>query len=457
MSARSPLVIIRLGSHAEKEYVIKLAPFFDGVIVGANLFEATPGATASLLLRASGRAQIFLDPMTYAYGAYIDPDTQQVRTDLDWIKSDQIRSKDKGKKKTVRDFKRSYRSLTETFGWPISDAITGSRAVSPDAFQDASQTRGFCERVVRYQLFRIAQEFQDEEELREFSDRVPGPAAVFAPYFYIEPTSTSAWLDANLVLAKAASGLAGSTPVHVVICADADHLLDATFVNRLVRDLPTAGVSGAWLWFSRFYEESASLDHLIAYRNLVARLSASIEVYALHGGFLSLALAKRGMRGVSHGVGYGEQKDVVPVIGQSTPTVRYYLPALARRLGVPEIERAFDALGIMTARDFHAKVCDCAMCKGVVDSSPRQFSAFGEMQRSRPAARRSAQTPAAAKRCRFHFLLSRIRERDDVGRMTVDDLIGRLKASLETWGQQRSLRESSGHLDRWATVLRQDS
>ena len=46
------------------------------------------------------------------------------------------------------------------------------------------------------------------------------------------------------------------------------------------------------------------------------------------------------MSGISHGVGYGEQKDVIPVIGQSTPTVCYYLPDLKRRLGVPQIERA---------------------------------------------------------------------------------------------------------------------
>ena len=36
-----------------------------------------------------------------------------------------------------------------------------------------------------------------------------------------------------------------------------------------------------------------------------------------------MALRKIGMTGIAQGNGYGEQKDVMPVIGQSTPTVQY--------------------------------------------------------------------------------------------------------------------------------------
>jgi hypothetical protein len=46
-------VIIRLGSHSEKEYLLKTANLFKGVIVGANLLEMTPGATVSLAWKFS--------------------------------------------------------------------------------------------------------------------------------------------------------------------------------------------------------------------------------------------------------------------------------------------------------------------------------------------------------------------------------------------------------------------
>src|SRR5712692_3736087 len=101
-----------MGSHSEKEYIEKTLKQFDGIMVGANLLQISPGATASLLLRlhkASGRPY-YVDPMTYAFGAYFDPESGKVRIDLDWIKSNQ---KVPGGKKgaTVRKFKRSYQKL----------------------------------------------------------------------------------------------------------------------------------------------------------------------------------------------------------------------------------------------------------------------------------------------------------------------------------------------------------
>ena len=173
----------------------------------------------------------------------------------------------------------------------------------------------------------------------------------------------------------------------------------------------------------------------------------------MHGGLFSLLLSKYGMTGISHGIGYGEQKNVVPVIGQSIPMVRYYLPPLARRLGVPTIEHAFNALGIKTPSDFHERVCDCAVCKGIVSTSLDEFSSFGDMYFSRPTATRQAQTPAAAKRCRFHFLLARLRERDDIRGTELKVLLSRLRDAMRTWGIQPSLRRESDHLGKWINVL----
>jgi hypothetical protein len=447
-------VVIRIGSHAEKEYVLKLAGFLDGVILGANLFEATPGATASLLLTVAGKKTTFyLDPMTYAYGSYVDPATGTVRSDLDWIKSDQIRKDRRGRKITVRDFKRSYRALAERIGQPLIQAVESSRAISPADLRDVRIREQFCKGVAEYQLTRISQEFEADEELKQFISNMPRPAAVFAPYFYIEPGKTDEWLELNLQLMKATVDLKPGAPVHGVLCADVAHLKDAHVRKQLREMLPKTQVSAVWLWFSSFFEESESKEVLEGYRDLVAGLAREMEVHAMHGGFFSLALCKYGMHGISHGIGYGEQKDVVPVIGQSTPTVRYYLPALARRLGVPEIERAFDALSVRTPKDFHEKVCGCAVCKGIVSNSLDEFSAFGDKHLSRPKAKRLAQTPAAAKRCRFHFLLSRLREKDNLGEISVDGVVKRLHEGAMTWGVQPSLGLFSNHLARWAEVL----
>ena len=454
MPSPAPHVVIRLGSHAEKEYVVKLARFLDGLIVGANLFEATPGATASLLLMVGAKdTNLYVDPMTYAFGAYVDPAIGRVREDLDWIKSDQTRKDKRGQRLTIRDFKRSYRGLAKRLGAPLREAVRESLAVMPSAFRDQSVRTSFCTLVARYQLDRMTEELQEDIELQDYLDDAPRPAAVFAPYFYVEPSHSTDWLEANLSLMRTTATLNLEVPVHGILCADLSHLMDETTMVRLRNELPDTGISGIWLWFSNFFEDSADVDVLKSYRKLVEKLAERLEVRAMHGGLFSLLLSKYGMSGVSHGIGYGEQKNVVPVIGQSIPMVRYYLPSLARRLGVPAIERAFDALGIRTPHDFHKKVCDCGVCKGVVSTSLDEFSSFGDMHFSRPTAARQAQTPAAAKRCRFHFLLARLRERNDIRTMELSALLARLRHADDTWGVQPSLQGSCNHMRQWRKAL----
>ena len=454
MTSAPPQVVIRLGSHAEKEYVVKLDQFLDGLIVGANLFEATPGATASLLLRVGAkRTHLYVDPMTYAYGAYVDPTSGTVRNDLDWIKSDQIKKRPSGTKETIRDFKRSYRALAERLGPPLGEAVRNSAAVSPEVLLDPGIRSSLCNSVVQYQLSRMNIELKKDEELKDYIEEAPRPAAVFAPYFYVEPSQSADWLDANFRMMETTAALDLGCPVHAILCADVRHLSDEQIIHRLRVELPKTGISGVWLWFSGFYEDAASEGTLRSYRALVQALSDKLEVHAMHGGLFSLLLSKCGMTGVSHGMGYGEQKNVVPVIGQSIPMVRYYLPPVARRLGVPDIEHTFSALGIRTTRDFHSLICDCAVCKGIVSTSLDEFSAFGDMYFSRPSATRRAQTPAAAKRCRFHFLLARLRERSDIRRLDLSALVRRLREADQVWGAQPSLREHATHLRRWADVL----
>lgn len=453
MPSTTPELIIRLGSHAEKEYVLKLATFLDGIIVGANLFEATPGATASLLVAIHAKSRkLYVDPMTYAFGAYVDPETGKTRTDLDWIKSDQNR-KVGGRKKIIRDFKRSYRKLSEAIGGSLAAAVEYSKAIAPTDFADSKKRVAFCTSVARYQVDRIASEFREDDELKEFADSAPSPAAVFAPYFYLEPSKRSEWFKANTDLMQSTASLGLDVPVHGVICAHVSALADAQFRRDVGNIAKSTGVKGVWLWFSGFFEERANGDTLKWYREVVTALSSQAIVFAMHGGFFSLALSKYGMAGISHGIGYGEQKDVVPIIGQSTPTVRYYLPALSQRLGVPEIERAFDGMGIKSPADFHTKVCDCAVCKGVVTESLDSFAEFGDMHYSHPQAKRQAQTPAAAKRCRFHFLLARLKERDWVRENGLAQIRGRLLSNAESWGSQPTLSNAVQPLSRWNHAL----
>lgn len=452
MNGTTPRLIIRMGTHAEKSYVQKTLQFLDGLIVAGNLLEATPGATATLLLKCAGSkppsVPYYIDPMTYAFGSYVDPSTGETRSDLDWIKSDQ-----KVKGETIRDFKRSYRSLADSLGPPFSTALSRKSAIVAGDFADKTLLRSACQRVAEYQLNRVRLQFKSDSEYGDYEDRIPVPLVVFAPYFYIEPSAADAITDRLMLCANTTASLSLSVPVHAVVCADESFLKRPRFLTRIKDELPGTGVQGVWFWFSSFREDTADRRALAAFRFLIESLSQSMEVYNMHGGYLSLASCKFGLSGVSHGIGYGEQKNVVPVIGQSTPTVRYYLPDLRKRLGVPEIERCFHNLQIETAADFHSKVCDCVVCRGVVSDDLDDFAAFGAQHYATDESKRLSQTPAAAKRCRFHFLLRRIAERNWIRDASVDEIVDSLSTARRLWGEQPTLNRESHHLQRWEDLL----
>ena len=149
-------VVLRMGSHAEKEYLEKLGDKFDGLVLGANLVEATPGASASLVVKLCGKKKqlaFILDPMTYAYGSYVDPEMDSDRTDLDWIKSEQ-----KTKGKVVRRVKSSYRKLAKRLGAPFHHAIEQDAAVSPADLSTRGAARTASQATLEYQLTRMQEE-----------------------------------------------------------------------------------------------------------------------------------------------------------------------------------------------------------------------------------------------------------------------------------------------------------
>jgi hypothetical protein len=446
-----PKIILRLGSHSEKEYIEKTLRQFDGVMVGANLLEASPGATASLLLKLHNETNrpYYIDPMTYAFGAYVDPPSGAVRNDLDWIKSDQkVRGGKKGQIK--RDFKSSYRKLADAFGPPFSSALDRKSAVAQSDFSTDQTIDTVCNQILDYQAERLRHVFREDPETAAFADDLPFPAILFAPYFYIENSRATEWIELNRRLALS-STRRKDIPIHVVVCCHRDLLTDRNLSATVVRNLMDCRPAGAWLWFSRLDEHDATYEELCALRWWTEQLSHAMPVFNMHGGFFSLLLSKLGMAGIAHGVGYGEQKDVVPIIGQSTPTVQYYVRPLHAKFSVAQITRCFSALGISSPKDFYERICDCVICKGIIGNDLSAFAQFGEIHYSTPTSKRAAQTPASAKRCRFHFLLNRIKEREYIKKANLAGIVADFKAEGSAWSTTIMAR-ALGHLKLWANA-----
>ncbi|MBI1249802.1 hypothetical protein GC197_18400 [bacterium] len=444
MPDEQPQVFIRLGTHAEKDYLQKTIRLLDGFMVAANLLEATPGATSSLILKFGGKKiakPYFLDPMTYAYGM-----------NLSYLKSEQT-VKTNGGKKTIFAPKRSYAQLALQFGGLFEEAIQRDSRLTPVDFQSSTAVEKTCQSVARYQLTRPSSELAMDEESAPFSDSLPNPYAVMAPYFFVDNDYFDDWLNLFISLSEATANLELDAPVHAVLCADVSFLDNQTAIDFVVDRLPGTGVDGVWLWFSTLDEHSASVKRLRKLRHLTEALSEHLYVYNMHGGYYSLSLCRLGMTGIAHGVGYGEHKDIAPVQGQSTPTVRYYLPAVHKRLGVPDIERAFLNLNITSPEDFFEKICDCTICKGVLKDGIQKFGSFGELDYASAKSKRRSQTAAAAKLCRFHFLINRIKERNAITTKSVLDIRADFKAKWDVWSKEQSVANNADHLPRWRKAL----
>ncbi len=461
MNIAPPKVVLRIGSHAEKAYFGKLAKSLDGLMFGGNLMEITPAATCSLIFalknKRGGKAlPFYLDPMTYCFGPYIDPQTGKKRIDLEALKSERLEKR--GSKKKIKAVKKSYTALADKLGPDFRTAVTASKAIDPSIIAPADRDK-LCQGVVDYQLKRIKEILSEDELMKQFVGE-GSPAAVFAPYFFINDNWADDGLKTAIDLATRTAALKPSAPVHVVVCASHSILSNAAHVKYLIDELPKTNVAGVWLWFGGFDEMKAPLDRLVAFRNIVRGLSGKMEVYNLHGGYFSLLLTHDGLTGISHGVGYGEQKPVAQVIGAAAPTVRYYLPPICRRVGVPDIQRCFPDVGIATPADFFANVCDCQICKGVIGSDLARFASFSKMHRANPTAQRDSQTPAAAKMCRFHFLINRFKERAMVAQLTAADRSQHVTDMADPWRNCYPLQQylgqqgTKGYTELWAEALK---
>jgi len=439
---------LRYGSHAEKEYYLKALSLFDGMMVGANLLEATPAATISLLVKLCGKnskCSFFIDPMTYAFGEYIDPESKDIRRDLDWIKSDQ-----KIRGQTVRQLKRSYRKLAESLGIGFTCVYNNGASKAIDQFKDISS---LCNGVIEYQKNRFNELIGKDDELKQFIDSLPKPKGLLSPYFFIHEGNKESLFDLTYQMAQYCADSNLNDEVYSVLCIDKPLLNDPLF-DACIEKLITLKIKGLWLWISQFQEEDAQYQLLEKYLSVVNKVSKSgKQIFNMHGGYFSLLATHKGLTGISHGVGYGEQKDVMPVVGRGIPTVRYYLPPVFKRTGIPEIQRSFSAIEVKSIEDFFSKICDCAICSGILKKGLNAFEEFGEMHYSSEDAKRQVQTPAAAKKCRYHFLLTRAKELKRVGEVKLDTLINEIDNACASWSRSKVMESSLEHIARWKKAL----
>lgn len=305
------------------------------------------------------RKPYLIDPMTYLFAG--DPallkrfvkDRTTGRT-----------KRDRSGRKRKGDLKRSYLKLIEQeYGGFFEPVIADNRPVAPSDFKNSNAVDEFVGRVVDFQTNRLA---SLPDKYKKYAKYVAAkgeegavssnpPMCVVPPYFAIDGSKWTEWLDINTDLASRTKAVSDQ-PVFPIILANASTLsLNAT---TIIARYTEAEPDGFFLWVDGFSSDQ-DVAALRAVFEFVSRLSKlGKPVLLLYGDAFSLALHFAGLKGFACGICYAEKKlssQDVDVEGMIPP--RYYVSLLKRKYQIETEARRIDLTQYDDLR------CACEICQ----------------------------------------------------------------------------------------------
>ncbi|MFZ0890348.1 MAG: hypothetical protein WA005_18055 [Candidatus Binataceae bacterium] len=445
---------VRYGTPADQKFLLgQYLSSYEYLALNATIIGHAPAAIASLIAQRLKGKPFFVDPQTHAFQHNTSYLESQGET-------------------TAGEIKRSIRTLLKAYGDPAEDRVLNQRRpVSSKDFANDSTRRGFCERVLNFQMNVVQNQLEYSDaakyyeyltikgKLAAFANSLR-PRVVVAPYFYLAPNLLPEWLNHNVEFARLAREYADSHDVGlaVQIVLAREFLSSSIMRDKVVRAYRQTTPELFLVWVSAFSEFTAGEEELAAFVSLLRELGETAEVVNLYGSYFSFALKQSGtvkrLAGVVHGLEYGEDRDVLPV-GGGLPIAKFYVPVLHSRLKFRDAVRAVRELGGFRDRDSYFKaVCACAQCKTLIKGNPeRDFAAYGESQ---PVSfTRKAQpivteypTREAKERCVSHFMWCKKTEFGS--RATKNVILDELKAAARL---ERVVGPEAAHCTTWRSVL----
>lgn len=270
--------------------------------------------------------------------------------------------------------KKSHESLAAILG----DPNLISRSTAPEA-EDFDATR--CEGIAQHWLdFNRGYTTVSSKHFNKYAERlgesiVPddtqGPERILAPYTMATSTRDAWWSAAQRLWQAHVSLASGTDQLDLLLrVVAAQH---APALSDLLADTPEAEVA---VWVDGLDELDASdggLRELAAYRDAITAASERGQsLFALYGGFFSVLMSSFGLRGASHGIGYGEARTWRELPQSGPPPARYYLPKAHRYIS--------QDLALYLWREARELVeCRCGECNG---GTPAALDYHGLMRHS---------------------------------------------------------------------------
>jgi len=421
-----------MGSHAERFYFEWARTLYDAMVLNANLVEGTPAACLSLVETLADKPYV-IDPVSYAFAL-----------PAGYLQSTRV---DKRTGNEVTSTKRTFQKLAGRYGEPFADVV-GTRPLTPDDFSDPTTRQNAVERILSYQKDRLEEEQPESGPLRMPSAAVR-PRLLVIPYFFINRALT--WYPTNLDLVNDAVQLRVGLPCYAMVLVDRALLQDLNALKDVAAGYCSSGVDGFFVWISDQVEQEMGRLDVSNFVQFVRMLcSDGRPIYNMYGGYLSAILSKFGLTGFCHGVGYGEHRSVVPVLGGGVPPAKYYFPPLHRAFVFADIQ---SVIANLSTAQYYAEICSCPVCKSVIgDNFQANFQKYGETELKgigKSGQLVYIQTPNSVRFCRAHYLVARFIEVQGVRGANIESLVAQLRAAEQNYRHFGGF-PATGYLQAWA-------
>mgnify|MGYP000863663480 CR=1 FL=1 len=453
--------ILRYGTNAEQKYIENLHYTFDTLAINGNMLAYTPGALAKFLmthcLDLDRKGCFFIDPITHAFQHSID----------------KIKTYNKKNKKFV--IKKSISNLINCYGEPIKSKIASNKIIIPNDFSNYNIKENFCTNVINFQLNTIKEQLNKKGFLEYFCgekdllDKLE-PCFVIPPYFYITESTYNDWLPLNIEFINIAKKLYKNKNIFGQLVISKEVLTSKSFREDVSEKYSSCEIKDLLIWIDDFNEHEASINLLEGYIDLIKCLNKNnINVYNLYGGFFSIMLTKSKeelgfqLKGVGHGLEYGEHRAVVPV-GGGIPTSKYYYYPLHQRLDYKLSSELLETLGyfedkVQGAEKYYKDICKCNECKEVIQHDIENFSKFentefynvtikGVKQRRPYASQKTKEI------CIMHYQFCKQKEFKNVSEKSINYILKYLKTMHELYKSLGVLSlEQLSYINNWRKAL----
>jgi hypothetical protein len=300
------------------------------------------------------------------------------------------------------------------------------------------------------------------------------PKLLIAPYFYLNPHNSDFenWLKINMQFLQLSASKINEDfngiQLFGQIVINKDVLLDKKVMQTIVNEYNQCDCTGFAIWVDGLDEHEADLNILNGFIEFLQGLKGK-PIYNLYGGFFSILLTHQSIKllnGVSHGLEYGESREVYPV-GGGIPVSKYYYMPLHQRKDFTKafyllehnniLDRSLQDWG--DCKKYFDEICQCEQCHIIMENAMINFVKFEsnqyyEIKRQNSITRRKKASAETKENCLYHYLLCKKTEFVFVKNHSIGDLLDKLQEEKSKYTSCPFIDDKElNYIDNWCKVI----